>query len=171
MAFHARSKRCSDCLTRFPCAESYRRGKAVVGVRRRKRLQTNQKVLRITGVTNFWPGLISVLTTLWVAISSRFGLVFTRSVEVRIARLPRRGSRRGLSLIRYRSASLMAGCSLYRLAPPWWCSTQVFGRSEAHRGRSSEHRVRSFPGFDPPPDISFRTETPRPPWRSVGPIV
>ena len=62
-------------------------------------------------MTNYWPGLISMLTTLWVAVSSRLGLVLPRAEESRFMRLLRGSDRPGSSPIRYRSASLAAVCT------------------------------------------------------------
>ena len=132
----------------------------------RQRSKRNQKVTRAS--MNYWPGLISMLTTLWVAVLSRLGLVLPRSDESRFIRLLRGSDRPRSSPIRYRSARLAAVCLPHRRAPWSWCSMRTEDRSRSHLGQKSEQEVRSFHGVDPPADIAFLTGTHSPDGDSVA---
>jgi hypothetical protein len=131
----------------------------------------NQTVTRITGVTKFSQGLISMLTTLWVVVSSQHRLVFCRIEAGCVSHLLRRPSQSGSSLIRYRFADMKAGWSPRRLTPRFWCWTVPFDKSGAVCGQFRERRLNSLHALDLLSDISCRTASPPQPWRGLRQIV
>jgi hypothetical protein len=131
----------------------------------------SQTVTRVPRVTNYWPGLKSVLATLWVAVLRQLKLVPPRLEGSGLVRFLRGSDRPGSSRIRYRSASPAAMCRPLRLAPWSGCSGRLEHRSRTHLRRNSEHKVRSCHGVDPPSDISFLTGALRQKWRCVRLLV
>ena len=116
-----------------------------------------QTVTRAARVTNYWPGLIPVLTTLWVVVSRRLGLVLPRAQESGQIRFLRGSIRPDTSPIPYRSASLAAVSRSHGRALWSRCSRRLEERSRVHFRLMSEPEVRSFHGVDPPSDITFLT--------------
>lgn len=133
--------------------------------------ERNQTVTRITGVTKFSQGLIWMLTTLWVVVSSRHRLVFRRIEAGCVSHVLRRSSQPGSSPIRYRFADKEAVCSPHRLSPRFLCCSLPLDRTCAACGRVRERRLNILHALDPLSDIPWRTASLRQPWRGRWQIV
>jgi hypothetical protein len=131
----------------------------------------NQTVTRITGVTKFSQWLISMLTILWVVVSSRLGLAFPRLEGSCAPHFLRRASQPGPSLIKYQFADRIARWSPRRPASWSLCWTPPLDMSGANCTRLRERRVKFLHALDSLSDISSRTGIPRQRWRGLWLIV
>jgi hypothetical protein len=162
-----RFTRSSGFLTRLPRHKSECQAKAVVEVRHLQCFQTNQTVTRITGVTKFSQRLISMLTILWVVVSSRLQLVLPRFEGGFARRFLRRLGLLGPSLIKYLFADRIARWSPCRPAASSVCWTPPLDISGANCKRLRERGLNFLHALDPLSDISCRTGTPRQRWRGL----